>query len=500
MRLTYQVLALAVGVALAGSAVAQIKPQHADVAARAAKTTTANPALAQLADGETVSAKNVVIGPNGTEHVRFARSYRGLPVIGGDFVVHTRRNGEQTATSTIKSTARPATVKPAISANSAHSAAAGLSKAMTSGEKPTSRLVLLAHDQPEPKLAYEVRVSGVDADGNPMDMMYFIDAQTGALLTQWSNLQTQRRPLPPPPTPPAEGVGYSLYLGAVPITTRDMGGQLDYRLQDPSRGNGEIKDALNRGVSFGSIPFFARPMLDEDNMWGNHQPKHRQSAAADAFYGIAASWDYYDQIHGRNGIYDDGKGVVSYVHVGINWNNAAWSPPNRSMYFGDGDGKVLKPLVALDVAGHEMSHGVITTTAGLIYLGESGALNESSADIFGTMIERHASLALGRDYDWMIGEDMLGPEAGRRAFRFLFKPSLDRGPDAVSADCYFDGANELPVHRGSGIGNHFFYLLSEGAVVPEGGWDLTPADLVCNGNTNWSVLVRMMPRKFCIWP
>uniref|UniRef100_UPI0013D3529C M4 family metallopeptidase n=3 Tax=Pseudomonadota TaxID=1224 RepID=UPI0013D3529C len=75
------------------------------------------------------------------------------------------------------------------------------------------------------------------------------------------------------------------------------------------------------------------------------------------------------------------------VHYSRNYNNAYWSDACFCMTYGDGDGTTLRPLVALDVAGHEMTHGVTSRTANLTYSGESGGLNEATSDIFGTMVE-----------------------------------------------------------------------------------------------------------------
>ena len=482
MRFKNHALALGIGMALGGTAFAQTAPSPA--AARALQALETNPALANMATGDTATVNQTVTGPNGTQHVRFQRTYRGLPVIGGDFVVHIARTGKQSSTLASTRTARPESIQPRIDSSRAKAIAGGTLAAGVATSS-SARLVVFAYQVPAPVLAYEVRLIAASAKGEPSDMMHYIDAQSGALLTSWSNLQTQRRPLPPPPAGAALGVGNTQYLGVVPLTTTRVGGQTGYRLSDPARGNGQILDARNRGL-YENLSTWAVAMTDPDNVWGNGLPSHRQTAAADAYYGIAATWDYFKAVHGRNGIFNDGRGVTSYVHVGFNWANAAWD--GRSMYFGDGNGRTFHTMTALDIAGHEMSHGVVTATANLIYSGESGGLNEASADIFGTMVERHSAQALGRSYNWTIGEDSAGPELPMgNALRYMFKPGLDRyvaadGTVMQSAECYSAAVPSLIVHHSSGIGNRFFYLLSEGATVPAG-WNLVPADLVCNGNT-----------------
>ena len=169
------------------------------------------------------------------------------------------------------------------------------------------------------------------------------------------------------------------------------------------------------------------------------------------------------------------------------------------MTFGDGDnGATILPLVALDIAGHEMSHGVTSRSAGLIYSGESGGLNEATSDIFGTMVEYYAANA-NDPGDYVVGEELFPNNAAmNRAIRWMFKPSLD----GVSPDCYSSSLGSIDVHYSSGVANHFYYLLAEGAVVPAGfgagTWaNLSPSSLVCNGNTSLTGIGRTAASK--IW-
>jgi Zn-dependent metalloprotease len=174
---------------------------------------------------------------------------------------------------------------------------------------------------------------------------------------------------------------------------------------------------------------------------------------------VATTWDYYKNVHGRNGIADDGKGALSRVHYGRSYSNAFWSDSCFCMTFGDGDGRSIYPLVDIDVAGHEMSHGVTARTANLTYSGESGGLNESNSDIFGTMVEFYANNASDTP-DYLIGEKLyMSNPTGSKALRYMFKPSLD----GTSPDCYSSNVGSLDVHYSSAIGNHFFYLLAEGS-------------------------------------
>jgi Zn-dependent metalloprotease len=126
------------------------------------------------------------------------------------------------------------------------------------------------------------------------------------------------------------------------------------------------------------------------------------------------------------------------------------------MTYGDGDGTSYGPLVSLDVAGHEMSHGVTEHSANLTYEGESGGLNEATSDIFGTMVEFFAANP-NDPGDYLIGEEFdLAHHAGLRR---MDNPAAD----GDSLNCWSSTAGDVDVHYSSGIGNHFFYLLAEGS-------------------------------------
>ncbi len=431
-----------------------------------------------------------VVTREGRQHVRFSRSYRGLPVIGGGIVLHMRNGAVTSVTQTLDTTQRPATA-PSIDARQAILAAG---KQFTASQRVTSdaRLVIYARGKTAPVLAYQVRHVGIKADQTPTDMRYIVDAHSGRVLDQWDTVHTAG----PGPDPrgcstAANGIGTGLYVGQVDLGTAKCA--LGYQLSDPSRGGGHTNNMANR--TFGS----GTPFKDSDNVWGNGTNRNSQTVGVDAHYGVSTTWDYYLNVHDRTGIADDGKGALSRVHYGRNYANAFWSDACFCMTFGDGNGTSVKPLVELDVAGHEMSHGVTSRTANLIYSGESGGLNEATSDIFGTMVEYYANNA-SDEGDYLIGELVFTQDPNlpyTTALRYMFKPSLD----GTSPDCYSPDIGDIDVHYSSGVANHFFYLLAEGAVVPAGFGagtaDLTPADLVCNGDTALAGIGREAAEK--IW-
>ncbi|MFC7302306.1 M4 family metallopeptidase [Cognatiluteimonas weifangensis] len=419
-------------------------------------------------------AGDVVVDANGTEHVRFSRTYRGLPVIGGDFVLHSRHGQVRGVSQTLKTSARP-DLSPRVSRSQAIAKASARFGLATS-TAPRARLVVYALGA-SPVLAHEVMLSGIKADQTPTDMRYFIDARNGRVLNQWDTVQTAK-PGPGGSCTPAAavGTGKTLTLGNVALDTVKCGTQ--YQMKDLVRGGGYTTNMANRQIGLGTI------FVDADNSWGNNALTDAATVAADAHYGVSRTWDYFKNVHGRNGIANDGQGALSRVHYGRKYVNAFWSDSCFCMTFGDGDnGVTYNPLVALDVAGHEMSHGVTSRSADLVYSGESGGLNEATSDIFGTMVEYYANNA-SDPADYMIGENVFARNPGTMALRYMFKPSLD----GASPDCYSGGLGGLDVHYSSGVANHFYYLLAEGAVVPAGfgagtAANLTPGALVCNGNT-----------------
>jgi len=206
---------------------------------------------------------------------------------------------------------------------------------------------------------------------------------------------------------------------------------------------------------------------DADNDWGNGATSDRASAGVDAHFAAEATWDYYLSVHGRTGIFNDGVGTLSKVHYRLFYNNAFWSDSCKCMTYGDGNGTTFSPLVSLDVAGHEMTHGVTSATAALIYDNiQSGGLNEAMSDIFATMVEFFAvTLGAAKTPNYLIGADIYTPGTAGDALRYMNNPTQDGSSIDTFAD-YFDGLN---VHFSSGIANNAYFLLAEGGTHRLGG-------------------------------
>ncbi|MCX5370088.1 M4 family metallopeptidase [Streptomyces sp. NBC_00103] len=434
----------------------------ADAADRPTRATALDNAAAVLADyaatlGLTsvqgTSVRDVVVDKDGTQHVRYDRTYRQLPVLGGDFVVHLAPDGAyRSANRATRATISLTSITPKVSAPKAADVAVNALRAANPGEtlkqvKAKPQLVVDAlHGAP--KLAWRTDVVALDTLGNPVARAVLTDARTGAQIDAWDTIET------------ATGDGKSLYGGTVPLETTLSGST--YQLKDPTRGNTYTGDAANKtdlcifGICISRAP--ATLFTDTDNHWGTGATADRSTAAVDAQYGTDVTWDYYKNVHGRNGIGNDGKGSYNRVHYGNSYNNAFWDDSCFCMTYGDGDGTQLGPLVALDVAGHEMSHGVTSKTAKLTYSGESGGLNEATSDIFGSLVEFYAGNSSDSG-DYLIGEKIVRSGFGRDALRYMDKPSKDGN----SADYWSSSVGNLDVHYSSGVANHFAYLLAEGS-------------------------------------
>ena len=439
--------------ALSPAAGAADRPTRADALDNAASALADQASALGLTSAQRTKVRDVIVDPDGTQHVRYDRTYRQLPVLGGDFVVHLAPDGAYKSSSrATRNAISLASVTPALSAPKAADLAANALKAANLGEtlkKLTAKPQLVVDAlHGAPKLAWQTNAAAQDSLGNPVARTVLTDARTGAQIDAWDSIEQ------------AAGDGKSLYSGTVALNTTQSGST--YQLKDATRGNTYTGDAANKtDLCFLTICISRAPatlFTDADNHWGTGATSDRATAAVDAQYGTDVTWDYYKNVHARNGIGGDGKGSYNRVHYGNNYNNAFWDDSCFCMTYGDGDGTQMGPLVSLDVAGHEMSHGVTSKTAALTYSGESGGLNEATSDIFGTLVEFYAGNSSDTG-DYLIGEKIVRSGFGRDALRYMDKPSKD----GKSADSWSSSVGNLDVHYSSGVANHFAYLLAEGS-------------------------------------
>ena len=202
-------------------------------------------------------------------------------------------------------------------------------------------------------------------------------------------------------------------------------------------------------------------------------PPSDDPAINEAYDGSGATYDLYEQVFERNSIDDRGLRLDSTVHFGVKYDNAFWN--GDQMVYGDGDGEIFERFTkAIDVIGHELTHGVTQYEANLIYYGESGALNESFSDVFGSLVKQRVLNQTAEEADWIIGEGLFSPNVKGVGIRSMKAPGtayddpvLGKDPQpATYKDRYKGIEDNVGVHINSGIANRAFYL----AAVEIGGY------------------------------
>jgi Zn-dependent metalloprotease len=372
--------------------------------------------------------------------------------------------------------------------------------------------------------AYEVHLFANNKIDGVRDMTYVVDARTGAVLHVHDgrqNIAPNNAPVQPDTDVAAVGTGYSQWNGVVTVnTTQHADGT--YAMIDRTRGslynpylhdgyydeNGnQIMGADGNPISVVGLQSitethdgFADSWVEDNwwfdgnatNNWGDGQQfvmfpyggetsTNGQTAAVDAQFGMATTWDFYQNVFGRNGIDNQGTSPISVVHIvndyGYYYDNAFWLDAAFGMFYSDGtrnagvdpntglattpDPNGFNSLTEIDIIGHEMTHGVTAWSDALEYDGESGGMNESSSDFMGSMVEAYATRQPGHDdvipntgTDWLMGASI-----SDAPLRSMIHPSID----GVSADNWYAGIKYLDVHYSSGPLNRFFYFLAQGA-------------------------------------
>ncbi|MET0821537.1 MAG: M4 family metallopeptidase [Aeromicrobium sp.] len=461
-------LATGLAVTAPSSGVAATSPTS-DAVSAAKDYIQENPGKVRGTSADSFAVTGTSTSDDGASHVRFSRTYKGLPVLGGDLVVHLTPAERVTGTSVAQARAIKVATKPAVAKTVAQRAAESASPA-ASADAAAAQLVVDARAG-TPALAYRTVVTGVQADGQtPSRRIVVTDASTGSVRSSDETILTPitvgtasgaAPAASASPTATASGTGRGIFIGTVPLSTST--GSSGYTLVDAVRGNGRTCDLKNR--TSGTCTTFT----DADNAWGNGSYTDRASAAVDAHYGASTTFDYFKNVQGRNGIFGNGTGVPSRVHYGNSYINAFWD--GSQMTYGDGASN-RAPLVAIDVAGHEMTHGVTENTAGLGYSGDAGGLNESTSDIFGTMVEFYANSSADTP-DFLIGEE-IDINGDGTPLRYMDDPSKD----GASYTCWSSAVPGSDPHYSSGVGNHFFFLLANGSGQSTYGNSPT-----CNGST-----------------
>jgi Zn-dependent metalloprotease len=227
---------------------------------------------------------------------------------------------------------------------------------------------------------------------------------------------------------------------------------------------------------------------------------HKDAAVNEAYDHSGTTYDFYLKRFARNSLDDKGMAIISSVHVGKQLNNAFWN--GRQMAYGDGDGIIFTRFTqSLDVVGHELTHGVIAYECNLEYQGESGALNEHFADVFGSLVSQWKKKQSAATAPWMIGQDIMGPGTQAKALRtFTAAKAFENDPNLGSdlqpkhlRNLYRGASDNGGVHLNSGIPNHAFYLFA--MAIGGNAWDIPggiwfEAMRKLSGNSDFAEMVR----------
>ncbi|MEK7706344.1 MAG: M4 family metallopeptidase, partial [Myxococcota bacterium] len=408
----------------------------------------------------------------GMTHVRFERFHEGVRVFGEQVVTHlgVGLTGDVASmTGSVEPLPLGLGGSPAISTKDAVASARKTFEGRPK-ESAVERCIFFGADGVVHS-GYHVQLVDLSVP-NPRRMSYLVDGEKGAIIQSWNqiggviNPEAAKRMLANARNITPAGAGKAgtsqrpqgaaddktMYSGMVEIFAKQNGNT--YVLDDGSRGKGlATKDAKNQSRAGSAVE-----VTDNNNVWGETGDNARQVSAVDAHYGAQMTYDTYKNILGIDSIDLKGYRLVSNVHIGRNYVNAFWD--GSQMNYGDGDGKTAGPLTTLDIAGHEITHGLTTNTANLIYSGESGGLNEAMSDIGGFLVEWYASQHNpGVKWEWTMGEDCWTPTNGNPndGLRYMNNPTKD----GYSVDHYSKYPQQTEVHGSSGIANCAFYQLAE---------------------------------------
>ena len=282
-------------------------------------------------------------------------------------------------------------------------------------------------------LAYEIDIRSMEPH---FSKRATFNAETGELITVEEKLCAFHSSCVNSTVP---GTAVTKYHGTKEIETSETAN--GFELLDISRGTGIETRDLNNGENL---------FTDDDNFWDNANAA-QDEVAGDVHWGSMATYDYFLNEFGHDGIDGNGMGIISLVHLDIA--NAFWNGVNAT--YGDGDpGTDLDlPLTYINIVGHEVAHGVTEFSNGLIYSGESGGLNEGFSDIMGTSIEDYTNPGV---VDWLIGEDV---SSTGFYFRNMADPKDVDMPSTYGGEFYNDFNGP---HTMSSLANKWFQLLVEG--------------------------------------
>ncbi|MCH9680324.1 MAG: M4 family metallopeptidase [Deltaproteobacteria bacterium] len=359
-----------------------------------------------LAPGTTFGVRRVVTDGQGRAHVRLQQRHGAVAVLGGEAIVHLAADGSfRRVTDDLVRDLNVDTTAEVTPAAAIATATAAVGEPDSDAPPIPPQLLIVRHEGSD-HLVYRVRLRRLSDADRPAIFVVFIDAHTGDEVFRYDDRQ--------------------------PVALID-------------------DDAATFDTQ-GGIDYFGAVIADSSDPVAN-----------DAHVHVGHSLEYFAATFGRDSFDGAGARVDAYVHFAVDFVDAFWD--GQRLTFGDGDGVIAGPLTVLDVVAHEFTHGVTTYSAGLLYLNESGALNEATSDIFAAAVEAFVNEAVDVD-TWRVGEDAWTPGVEGDALRYMHSPTLDGWSRDHYSTRYVGPVDNGGVHWNSGIANLFFFLLAQGGQHP----------------------------------
>ncbi|MFF0516946.1 M28 family peptidase [Streptomyces sp. NPDC004250] len=435
-----------------GTTASAVEPKPVDRAVAAADKATASgfDALAKGPD-ERYDRRMVTPWLKGLYSVAYERTYRGLPVVGGDAVVLADGEGDVRAVSA----ASDIPISVGTEARVKAAAAARTSRATLEGAERTESQRLVVKVQGDTaRLAWETVVTGTTASDRPRRLHVFVDARSGKVVDSYDDVRA--------------GTGHSEWNGPNPLSIDTSQSSGQYRLSDPTRPGLNCANYSGGGVFTGT-----------DDDWGNGDASSRETGCVDVMYAAQKQWSMLSEWLGRDG--HNGNGGSWPTRVGLNDVNAYWNGSSISI----GHNRANEWIGSMDVVAHEYGHGIDQFTPG--GANNENGLGEATGDIFGALTEAYANQPKPYDTpgDYEVGETI--NLMGSGPIRYMYDPSRLRDPN-----CYSSSIPNMEVHAAAGPLNHWFYLLAEGTNPGDG----KPVSPTCNSTSLTGVGIQQAGRIF----
>ncbi|MEU8516023.1 M28 family peptidase [Kitasatospora sp. NPDC048722] len=438
------------------AAAADPGPSAAPPSALAAAVDAADAAAAAGLDalakgpGETYERRAVTPWLNGLYSVAYERSYRGLPVVGGDAVVIADGRGRVQGLQSAATGPVGGSTTPQVSA--AHAEKTARTRLAAVDSVDARRLVVRVKDGAG-RLAWETVLTG-RTDVAPSKLHVFVDAATGEVIDSYDDVRA--------------GTVNSKWNGPGPLTINTTNSGGSYSLRDPNRPGLSCSD-----YDTGQV------LTKSSDSWGTGDPSSKETGCGDAMWAAQTEWNMLRDWLGRNG--HDGNGGSWPIKMGLNDVNAYWDGSSVSIGHNQGG----EWIAAQDVVGHEFGHGIDQYTPG--GANNENGLGEGTGDIFGALTKEYANQPAPYDYpDYQVGRE--ANLLGQGPIRSLYQPSLVNN----DPDCYSSSIPSTEVHAAAGPLNHWFYLLSLGS-NPGGGKPTSPT---CNGSSVTGIGVKQAGQVF----